>query len=146
MKKILCSLLIIACLFLCSCQIFGNTKKTEYYSYNIISKNAECVEIVYDDNPNRNATILKVLNYEESLKFLEEFSQIKFTILSPMVAPRYKKGLNFRVKLLNDLGYVEYSCEDGITICSYDEYYGLIKKYCPDINLEEYLPEEYNQQ
>lgn len=141
MKKILCVFLVVICLLFSSC---GKIQAVKYHKYEVISNNAERVEIIYEDIESEKVVIIKELNYEDSLNLLKEFSKIKYTGGLLYIGPPTREyGLNFRVKLKEDLGYVNYSPRFSILTCNYDEYYDLICKYCPDIDLEEYLPDDY---
>ena len=149
MKKILCSFILVICLFLCSCDSFKISLKT---SYDELIKDAEYVEIIFEDVATKEVMVLKKLDNETSADFLREYSQIEYTcssisgaLLTPPPTRYY--GLSFRVKKsVPQLEYDYCTIRSGAFSCNSVEYYDLICKYCPDIDLEEYLPEEYNQQ
>ena len=147
MKKILCLFLLSACLLLCSC---GNFIKMKM-NYDLLIKDAEYVEIIFENVATKEVRVLKKLDNETALEFLKEYSQIEYScsISGALFTPpptRYY-GLSFRVKKSDpQLEYDYCTIRSGAFSCNSVEYYDLICKYCPDIDLEEYLPEEYNQQ
>ena len=152
MKKILCCLLILISLLLCSCESSDNNSLihlTMNHDYEVISKYVEYVEVVYDNGSKKN--VIEKLDYQKSIDFLKEFSSIEYkcdSVLSIMfISPdTLSAGLQFRIKQSNPTDEYQYfSVVCGPYICEADEYYDLMEIYCPDDNIEYYREiEPYN--
>ena len=109
------------------------------------------MKLSFEDVATKEVMVLKKLDNETALEFLKEYSKIEYScsISGALFTPpptRYY-GLSFRVKKsVPQLEYDYCTIRSGAFSCNSVEYYDLICKYCPDIDFEEYLPEEYNQQ
>ena len=144
-KKMIFSLVIISCLFLCSCVNMGSDSfinNAMKFDYDDLTRDAEFVEIVYN-NGSENI-LLKRLDNQNSLDFLKDFSEIEYSCDSIIalffVSPStLSKGLQFRIKksgASNEYRYYSVAC--GPDVCDADEYYDLIEKYCLDENIDYY--------